>query len=76
LIVQSKKAMNCNICSTTAQTVATWHGTQTEQGKPDIYSVWQCENGHHFYTLSTWQERHYKTNLIDPKDVQFIRHLL
>jgi hypothetical protein len=61
--------MNCNICSTTAQTVATWPGAQTEKGKPDIYSVWQCENGHYFYTLSTWQERHYKTNLVDPKDV-------
>ena len=68
--------MNCNICSTNAQTVTTWNDSPPKNGKPNIYSVWLCENGHHFYTVSKWQGQHYKTDLVDPKDMQFIRHLL
>jgi hypothetical protein len=68
--------MNCNICSTTAQTVTTWNDSQTKNGKPNVYSVWRCENGHHFFTLSKWQGQQYKTDLVDPKDMQYINHLL
>ena len=71
-----KEAMNCKICSANATTVSTWNGSQIEQGKPDVYSVWRCENGHHFYTLSKWQEADYKTDFIDPKDLASVRHFM
>jgi hypothetical protein len=68
--------MNCNICSTNAQTVTTWKDSQPQKSKPDIYSIWLCENGHHFYTLSTWVGKHYQTAFVDPKDMQYIKDLL
>ena len=68
--------MNCRICTTDAQTVTTWDDCNREHRKPDIYSVWKCENGHHFYTLSKWQGKHYKTDFVDPEDVQYMKYLL
>jgi hypothetical protein len=68
--------MNCKVCSAEAQTVTTWKNSQSEPHKPDIYSVWRCENGHHFYTLSKWDGLHYKTEFVDPKDMQYINSIL
>jgi hypothetical protein len=44
--------MNCKVCSTNAQIVTTWNRSKSKQEKPNIFSVWRCENGHQFYTLS------------------------
>jgi len=68
--------MNCKICSTDAQTVTTWRNSNPEHRKPDVYSVWRCGNGHHFYTLSKWEGKRYKTDLVRPEDMQFIKYLL
>ena len=68
--------MNCKICSTDAQTLTIWRNIDPEQRKPDVYAVWKCENGHYFYTLSRWDEKRYKTNLVRPEDMQFIKYLL
>jgi hypothetical protein len=73
---KGNQAMNCKICSTDAQTLTTWNGGQPEQGKLVIYSVWQCEEGHHFYTKSKWDGLRYKTEFVDPNDMQFFRNLL
>jgi len=72
----SNEAMNCKICSTNAQTVTTWDDSNPNHRKPDIYSVWRCENGHHFYTISKWDGKHYKTDFVGPDDMQFIKYLL
>lgn len=68
--------MNCQICSTNAQTLTTWNSGHAERGKAIIYSVWQCEQGHHFYTQSKWAGLRYKTEFVDPKDMQFFKSLL
>jgi hypothetical protein len=68
--------MNCQICSTNAKTVTTWNSKQPDYRKPVIYSVWQCEEGHHFYTQSKWVGLRYKTEFVDPKDMQFFKNLL
>jgi hypothetical protein len=64
--------MNCKVCSANAKTVTKWNGSQPEDA--DIYSIWRCENGHHFYTRSQWQEGDYKTDFIDPKDLPSVTH--
>ena len=68
--------MNCQICSTNARTLTTWNGGKQEDRKPVIYSVWQCERGHHFYTQSKWEGKRYKTEFVDPRDIEFIKNLL
>jgi hypothetical protein len=49
---KNNEAMNCKVCSTNAQIVTTWNRSKSKQEKPNIFSVWRCENGHQFYTLS------------------------
>ena len=68
--------MNCKICSINAQTLTTWSGNQPERGKLIIYSVWQCEQGHLFYTQCKWDGLRYKTEFVDPNDMQFFKSLL
>jgi len=67
--------MNCRFCSADAKTVSTWNGSQVEHGKSDVYSVWRCETGHHFYTRSVWQGAEYKMDFIDPKDLGSVMHI-
>ena len=73
---EGNAAMNCQICSINAQTVTTWNGKQPEHGKLVIYSVWECEQGHHFYTQSKWDGLRYKTEFVNPQDMQFFKTLL
>ena len=68
--------MNCKICSTHAKTLTIWNDEQPEHRKPVIYSVWQCAEGHHFYTQSKWDGLRYKTEFVDPNDMQFFKNLL
>ena len=68
--------MNCTICSTIAQTVTTWNDAQPEHPKPDVYSVWRCEKGHHFYTVSKWEEKHYKTDFVVPENMPLMNSFL
>ena len=68
--------MNCKFCSTNAQTLTTWSGKQTEEGKPVIYAVWQCERGHHFYTQSKSEGVRPKTEFVELRDMHFVRPLL
>jgi hypothetical protein len=68
--------MNCQICSTKAQTLTTWNGGNQETSRPVIYSVWECEQGHYFCTQSKWEGLRYKTEFVDPKDMQFFKSLL
>ena len=68
--------MNCKYCSTSAQTLTTWSGRQTDEGKPVIYDVWKCEQGHHFYTQRRLEGMVYKTEYVELRDMHFVKPLL
>ena len=67
--------MKCKFCSTNAQTLTTWSGKEGKEGKPVIYAVWQCEQGHHFYTQSKSEGLRYVTEFVEPRNMHLMRPL-